>query len=289
VKNGQNFKKIEEYKKDILSKNKISLKKKSDNIKIKEYTPRKNTRNENPVVTQEKEKERALHRVVVTNIVHKFAIKNYYRLNFLLKDLTSKQLYYQPFFDKKGSHKYMIEDKRYIVHKNMKERLNMKDEILFLKKIIIKIKRNEKFLNSIKKKSNVISNYDNNYLKNENIIEKFFNYLIFDKKTKNKSNFLLKLLKIEEKKINKKKEKLNIRKFLRDTDNNIKIKIETNKLLFFNESKFNIINNDKLEKMKKQAFCSFTEYVEKKNLEKIDNKLLYNTVKKYNNEKTKIG
>jgi hypothetical protein len=36
-------------------------------------------------------------------------------------------------------------------------------------------------------------------------------------------------------------------------------------------------------------FGSFSMYVEKKDLEKMDNQLLYNTVKKYNEEKTKVG
>ena len=93
---------------------------------------------------------------------------------------------------------------------------------------------------------------------------------------------------MEEKKINKKKEKLNIKKFLKDSTNNIKIKSDTNKLLYFKESKLNIINKDKLQ-IKKKPFCSFPEYVEKKDLEKMDNQLLYNTVKKYNEEKTKSG
>ncbi len=44
------------------------------------------------VVTQEKEKERALHRTVISSILYKFSLNNYYRLNLLLKDLTFNQL-----------------------------------------------------------------------------------------------------------------------------------------------------------------------------------------------------
>jgi hypothetical protein len=289
VKNEQNIKKIAKYKKNMLLKDTLIFKKKSNNIKIKEIAPRISLKYENPVVTQEKEKERALHRVVLTSIIHKFSLNNYYRLNLLLKDFTSTKLYNQPFIDKKGIQKHILDEKRYIFYNNIKERFNIKEDVFLLKKIIVKIKKNEKILNSMKKKSNEIYNYDVNYLKKKYIIENFFNYLILEKKPKSKSNFLLKLLNMEEKKINKKKEKLNIKKFLRDTDNNIKIKIETNKLLYFNESKYNIINNDKLDEMKKQAFCSFSEYVEKKKLEKTNNQLLYNTVKKYNEEQTKIG
>jgi len=89
--------------------------------------------------------------------------------------------------------------------------------------------------------------------------------------------------------LNKKKEKFNIKKFLRDTNNSIKVKNEVNKLSYFNESKNNIFKKDKLEVIKKNGFLSFSNYVKKQDLEKIDNKLIYNTVKKYNEEKTKKG
>jgi len=263
-------------------KKKLILKKNFDNIKIKEYSPRINTKNENPVVTQEKEKERALHRFVLTNLIHEFSINNYYTLNSILKDLTSNKLYYQPFIDKKGINKHTIEQKRYFFYNNMKERFNLKEDILFLKKLISRIKKDQHLSNSMKK-----SNY-NDYFINKKFIKTLLDYLILEKKPKTKSNLLLKLLNMEEKKINKKKEKLNIKKFLKDSTNHIKIKSDTNKLLYFNESKLNIINKDKLQ-IKKNPFCSFPEYVEKKDLEKMDNQLLYNTVKKYNEEKTKSG
>lgn len=283
VKTGQNMKKMEEYNKEMLLKDKLSLKKKFDNIKIKEYSPRINTKNENPVVTQEKEKERALHRFVLTSLIHKFSINNYYRLNSLLKDLTSNKLYYQPFIDKKGIHKHRIEEKKYFFYNNIKERFNLKDDILFLKKLIARIKKDQQLANSINKKNNY-----NDYFIKKKTIESFLNYLIVEKKPKSKSNLLLKLLNMEEKKINKRKEKLNIKKFLKNSTNNIKIKSDTNKFLYFNESKLNIISKDTIG-VKKHPFCSFPVYVEKKDLEKMDNRLLYNTVKKYNEEKTKVG
>jgi len=71
---------------------------------------------------------------------------------------------------------------------------------------------------------------------------------------------------------------------MRVTD--IKKKEKLNKLSFFFISKTNILDKDKLEE-KKKNFCSFPEYIERDELEKIDNQLLFNTVKKYNEEKTK--
>jgi hypothetical protein len=194
-------------------------------------------------------------------------------------------LYYQPFIDKKSIQKQIIEEKRNFIYLNIKERFNIKDDILFLKKIIVKIKKNEKFLNSIKKIS--YSDYKNDY-KNIFFIEKIFDYLILEKKIKKTPKILIKLLNIDKFKNNKKKEKLNIKKFLNDTKKNIKIKSETNKLLYLYDSKKNILNKDNIEG-KKKMFGSFSMYVEKKDLEKMDNQLLYNTVKKYNEEKTKVG
>jgi len=286
VKNGQKFKKIEKLRKDILLKNTLisSFKKKINNIEIKEWAPPIKIKNENPVVTQEKEKERLLHRVLISKIMHKFTINHYYRLNFLLKDLTLNKLYYQPFIDKKGIQKQAIEVKRSLLSINSKDRFNFKDDILFLKNIIKKIKQNQIFLNSIKKEKKDEANV-NKYYFDSSIFLKIYNYLILEKKEKKKFNFL----ELEKKKINKKKEKFNLKKFLRDTTNSIKVKNEVNKLSYFNESKKSILNNDKLEEVKKKGFFSFSNYIEKKDLEKNDNQLLYKTVKKYNEKKTKLG
>ncbi len=60
---------------------------------------------------RKKEKERALHRTVISSILYKFSLNNYYRLNLLLKDLTFNQLYYQPFIDKKSIQKHVLEEK----------------------------------------------------------------------------------------------------------------------------------------------------------------------------------
>jgi hypothetical protein len=216
--------------------------------------------------------------------MHKFTINHYYRLNFLLKDLTLNKLYYQPFIDKKGIQKQAIEVKRSLLSINSKDRFNFKDDILFLKNIIKKIKQNQIFLNSIKKEKKDEANV-NKYYFDSNIFLKIYNYLILEKKEKKKFNFL----ELEKKKINKKKEKFNLKKFLRDTTNSIKVKNEVNKLSYFNESKKSILNNDKLEEVKKKGFFSFSNYIEKKDLEKNDNQLLYKTVKKYNEKKTKLG
>jgi hypothetical protein len=193
-------------------------------------------------------------------------------------------LYYQPFIDKKGIQKQAIEVKRSLLSINSKDRFNFKDDILFLKNIIKKIKQNQIFLNSIKKEKKDEANV-NKYYFDSSIFLKIYNYLILEKKEKKKFNFL----ELEKKKINKKKEKFNLKKFLRDTTNSIKVKNEVNKLSYFNESKKSILNNDKLEEVKKKGFFSFSNYIEKKDLEKNDNQLLYKTVKKYNEKKTKLG
>jgi len=285
VKNGQSFDKISKLRKNFFFKNFINYKN-NDKIKIKEYSPKIDIRKENPVITQEKEKERALHRTVATNIIHKFSIKNYYRLNLLLKELTLNQLYYQPFIDKKGIQKQIIEEKRHFFLISVKERVYIKEDLIFFKNIMNKVKKNLYYLKSINKK---IENNNNYYNKNKNLSESLLNYLMIEKKIKKMYIYLLKVLNIKDIKFLKKKEKLSIKKFLRNTIDNINLKDKMNKLYYFNESKKFILNKDKIEIMKKNSFFSFSKYVERNELEKFDNKLLYNTIKKYNEEKTKVS
>ena len=83
-------------------------------------------------------------------------------------------MYYQPFFDKKDLQKHTIQEKRYVFYNNMKERFNVKDDILFLKKLIEKIKRNEVLINSINKKDNKIGPRRWNEKKNERVKVSFF-------------------------------------------------------------------------------------------------------------------
>jgi len=142
-------------------------------------------------------------------------------------------------------------------------------------------------LNFIKKK---IEN--NNEINNKNTkisIEKLLNYLVIEKKVKTFSKNLFKFLNIKDLKLNKKKEKLNVKKFFINVMNDVILKEKINKLSFFNDSRNNILKKDNLETIKKSSFCSFPKYIEKNELEKMDNKLLYNTVKKYNEEKTKAS
>jgi hypothetical protein len=256
----------------------------NDNINIKEYSPKINTTKENPVITKEREKERSLHRTVVTNIINKFSINNYYRLNLLLKNLTLNQLYYHSFIDKKGIQKQIIEEKKSFFLTSSKERLYTKEDLQLLKNIIYKVKKNILFLNLIKKTT--INNNNHYYYYQKNIFfEKLLNYLIIEKKIKNMSNQIFKVLNIKDIKFNKKKEKLNVKKVFKNVIDDINLKNKINKLSFFYESKNNIINKDKIEIIKRNSFCPSPKYIERNQLEKMDNKLLYNTVKKYNEEK----
>jgi hypothetical protein len=196
------------------------------------------------------------------------------------------QLFYQPFIDKKGMQKQLIEEKRNFVLTNIKDRVNIKDEMHVFKSIINDIKKNIKFLNSIKKNNNININKSND---DEFFLKKLFNYLILEKKIKNISKNIFKVLNIKDLKLNKKKDKLDVTKFFKNVRDDIKIKEKINKLSYFYVSKNKILNEDKLEVMKRNSFCSFSKYINREELEKMDNKLLYNTVKKYNEENTKAG
>ena len=173
VKTKQSINNIIELRKDFFLKNFI-IKKKSNNVSvyIKDYTPMKNIKNENPVVTQEKEKERALHSFIISSVIQKFSLKNYYHLNYLLKNLTYSKLYYQPFIDKKGIEKQLIEEKKLSFSYSMKEYIKLKEELQLLKKIIKKIRKNEIYIKNINNQFFNLNNNDKNFffLKNDLII-----------------------------------------------------------------------------------------------------------------------
>jgi len=156
----QSIKKLDLLRKEFYLKN-IIIKKPNNILYIKEYTPTKNIKNENIVVTQEKEKERALHHFAISNVIQKFTLNNYYHLNFLLKDLTYSKLYYQPFIDKKGLEKQALEEKKVSFNYSMKESIKVKEELQFLKKIINKIRKNQAFI--IKSMKNQALIYNDNY------------------------------------------------------------------------------------------------------------------------------
>ena len=283
VKTKQSINKIIELRKDFFLKNFI-IKKKSNSVYVKDYTPMKNIRNENPVVTQEKEKERALHSFIISSVIQKFSLKNYYHLNYLLKNLTYSKLYYQPFIDKKGIEKQIIEEKKLSFSYSMKEYIKLKEELQLLKKIINKIKKNDISIKKINTQFLFFNNNDKNIEKSHYFFEKWLNYFFLKKEIK-KNYFSKNFIKFYGKNKNL-DNKLNMKKFLDNCKNDIKKKEKLNKLSFFFISKTNILDKDKLEE-KKKNFCSFPEYIERDELEKIDNQLLFNTVKKYNEEKTK--
>jgi hypothetical protein len=182
VKTDQVSKKIEKLRKIFFLKD-VKIYKKTPLI-IKEYLPKIDTTNENPVITQEKEKERLLHRTIISNIIQKFSLNNYYRLNFLLNDLTLKSLYFQPFFDKKGLEKISIEDKRSSFYIYIKECISVKEEFKIFKTIINKIKKNELFIKNLKNES-IIDVYKK-YNENKFFLENLFKYLIIKEKDEKK-------------------------------------------------------------------------------------------------------
>jgi hypothetical protein len=260
---------------------------------LKEFTPKKHIRYENPVVTQEKEGERTLHRTLVTNKMLYFSIKNYYNLNEKLKLLTLEKLYYQPFFDKKGLEKHLANEKKGYLYSLTKSRINVKNELYLYKEIIIEIKKNKMLLKKLKVYTLLLNYKDtenylflNNllsYLKINDANELKKKDLLNVKKTFNKSFF-------NDTNFSKKKEKLNMKLFLKKTKNDFKLKKKLNQLTFFFNSKKNILSNDIITDSKKKTYNNLTvNYIEKSKVEKFDNKLLFNTVKKYNEEKTKTN
>lgn len=276
------FKVLESKKKQLYYLKKHYTKKKFIDkdyaIKTKEFSWRKIIKNENPVVEQEKRKERELHRTVISNKIFKFSLKNYYLLNSALKNLTSNKLYYQSFLEKKDYAKYLKNEKKNNLYKTFKDRIYTKEEFSLYKKIINKIKINKKFL--IKK------NIKNNQINDKISINKLYNYIMNEeiKNFSNLKNYIIKIFKFKDKKIIKKKEKFNLNVFLKKTNSEVDFKRKTNIFSFFFESKKYVINNDALREKNRGPSNLSSNYVNRSELERFDNKLIFNTVNKYNEE-----
>lgn len=250
---------------------------KKEETNIKEFTPLVNTEKENPVITQEKERERELHQTILSNWIFKFSVDNYYELNSFLRDLTLHSVYYQMFIDPaEVKQEFLIEKKNEILI-NIKERITIQEDLKLYKKILNKIKESKKLHLDLQ----------NNKKEDYYIIDKLYNNL-FLKKGEDNSNIVKifhKIFKIEdeEEKKKKKTEIFNINNLLKITKEDIKIKKKWNAYNWLKESKKNILNKDNLEEIEH----TFSNFVEKEEVEKMDNQKLLNTVKKYNEEKKK--
>jgi hypothetical protein len=146
------------------------------------------------------------------------------------------------------------------------------------KLIINKIKKNELFIKNLKNEL-LIPAYKK-YNENKFFLENLFKYLIIKEEKKKIINKFFKF--------NKEKDDSNIKNFFKKLKKNISYKNKINKLFYFKNAKNSIIENEKL-KEKKNICCTFPTYIEKDELEKIDYKVLFNTVKKYNEEETKAN
>jgi hypothetical protein len=276
------FKVLESKKKQLYYLKKYYIKKKHIDkdlaIKVKEFSWRKIIKNENPVVEQEKRKERELHRTVISNKIFKFSIKNYYIMNSALKTLTLKNLYYQSFLEKKNYAKYLKNEKKNHLYKNFKDRIYTKEEFNWYKKIINKIKMNKRFLT----KKNITDNKNNERLS----VNKLYNY-IMNEEINNSfklKNYIIKIFKLKDKKIVKRKEKFNMNVFLKKANNELDVKRKTNIFSFFFESRNDIINKDVLKERNRGPSNLSSNYINRSELERFDNKLIFNSVNKYNEE-----
>lgn len=276
------FKVLESKKKQLFFLKKHYIKKKVIDkdyaIKTKEFSWRKIIKNENPVVEQEKKKERELHRLVLSNKIFKFSIKNYYLLNEVLKNFTSNKLYYHSFLEKKNYAKYLKNEKKHHLHNSFKDRIYTKEEYNLYKKTINKIKMNKKFL----MKKNIKNDKNND----EFSVKKLYNYIMNEeiKESSNLKNYIIKVFKFKDKKIIKRKEKFNMNVFLKKTNNELDFKKKTNIFSFFFKSRNNIANNDVLTEKNRGPSNLSSSYIDRSKLERFDNKLIFNAVNKYNEE-----
>jgi len=185
--------------------------------------------------------------------------------------------------EKKNYVKYFKNEKKNHLHKASKDRLYGKDELNYYKIIKNKIKINKNFL--MKKN---IKNIKNNDVIS---IKKLSNYIVNEeiKERSNLKNYIINIFKFKDKKVIKRKEKFNMNVFLKKTNNEIDFKRKTNIFSFFFESKGKIINNDILKDKNMGPSNLASNYVNRSELERFDNKLIFNAVNKYNEEdETKI-
>ena len=270
-------KQLYNLKKYYVNKN-FKYKDKDYAIKTKEFSWRKIIKNENPVVELEKRKERELHRLVLSNKIFKFSLNNYYFLNAVLKKYTLNKLYYHSFLEKKNYAKYFKNEKKHNLQKSLKDRIYMKDDFNFYKKVMNKIKINKKFL----MKKNIKYNNNNGELS----VNKLLNYIMNEEKkdSSNLKNYIIKIFKFKNKKMIKRKEKFNMNVFLKKTNNEMDYKKKTNVFSFFFDSRKYIINNDMLKEKNRGPSTLSSNYVNRSELERFDNKLIFNAVNKYNEE-----
>lgn len=274
VKNMYSSIKLQKIKKEYLN---AHYDNKYNDVVVKEFTPKVNTKNENPVVTMEKERERILHQTILFGKIFEFSINTYYDLNLYLNDLTFHTLYNQPFTDPNSITKQIIEEKRSHLFYYLKDKIGIKDELALFNAILKKIEKNENILKKELLDLSLISKKDNL------LLHKLLDYIIIKKK----DNLLIKKLlikfNVDEKKKLEIRGKLNTKKLLIQTKNDLQFDKKFNKLNFLNKSISNILKNDKLDETKSKY-----NYIEKKKIENSDNQILLNTVKKYNEGKTNI-
>lgn len=190
-------------------------------------------------------------------------------MNLLLRDLTFEKLYYQPFMDSSLVKKQLMEEKKELILMHIKEKIKKNEEF----KILQKIKKNEKEFKNLIKDSN------NDVKKGRFFTFKLQDYILVLHEKKN--NILEKIMNKFNIKdgLHGKKEETSLSKLLKKMEKKFKITKKFDKLNFLNRSTQNILDNDKLEEVKHKS-----SYIEKKQVEDIDNKLLLQVVKKYNNQ-----
>lgn len=269
---------FKDVKKDILLKKKPRI-----NIyaEVKEFTPKVITKKENPVVTQEKSRERALHQKILLNNIFNFSVNNYYKMNYLLKNLTLKTLYNQPFIDKSVYKKEAINEKKISILLTLKEKIKNKEDYKLYINILRKIMKNEASLNADKLDISIIQ-------KNEfYMIDKILEYIKINKNNEKNLKDIFKKFNNTEKKDNmqKKKIKLNMKLLLKKINNDYELNKKTNKYTVLEKSKKKVLENDNFKKKKKKNIY----YIKREEEEKTNKILLTNTVKKYNTEKVKIN
>lgn len=164
------------------------------------------------------------------------------------------------------------------LHNFFKNRIYIKEDFNLYKKLMNKIKINKKFL----MRKNIKDNQNNDKLS----VDKLYDYIINEekKKSSNLKDYIIKIFKFKDKKTIKRREKFNMNVFLKKANNEVDFKKKTNVFSFFFESKKHIIKNDSLKEKKRGPSALSSNYINRSELERFDNKLIFNAVNKYNEE-----
>lgn len=241
-------------KKSIFVKNKVYFK--NDYKKDLRYW---NFKKKQTGISFEKEIEYYSQKTIINKDYLPYSFYNYYKLNNLLEYLTIKKgVFNESFFDKRIEDAYKQKYKKNIFFTFLKQTFKFKDTVDLLKNVLYKIKKNKQ--NMLNKRTEI---------RYSPFFYKFFDYLLIKENTYKKKEYTIIVI------LNKINKKISNERNFEKVD-------------FVKTYNKALLKHERNITLKGTTILKFPEYIKRDDLEKNDNKLLLNTVNKYQKEKVHI-